>query len=287
MHAARSTSTLAATAALAGLAVLVLVVTVVSAPLVDGAEAPPSVTGRDTLVIGVKDDQPGLSLKSGDGSPKGFDIDVATYVAGQLHVDPENVKFRPLTSNERESALEDGDVDMVIATYSITPERKNRVTFAGPYYVAHQDILVRQGDRTIRNVRDLQGKRLCQVSGSNSWRRVTEERKVAASLVPARSYGECVQALAAGRLDAVSTDDLILAGFASTGRSAVTMVNAPFSDERYGIALPKGDLEGCREVNRILTGMYQDGAAETLLNQWFTTSGLNITLTVPQFEGCA
>ncbi|NKZ06603.1 glutamate ABC transporter substrate-binding protein [Actinomadura latina] len=271
---------------MAVLAVLVLGVTVVSAPLVDGADAPPSVTGRDSLVIGVKDDQPGLSLRTGDDSLKGFDIDVATYVAGKLGVPPENVTFRPLSSDERESALRGGTVDMVIATYSITPERKDKVTFAGPYYVAHQDILVRQGERAVRNVRDLRGKRLCQVSGSTSWRRVTEERKVPAALVPARSYGECVSALADGRLDAVSTDDLILAGFAATAGSGVTVVNAPFSDERYGIGLPKGDLEGCRAVNRILTGMYQNGAAETLLDQWFATSGLNITVTVPQFEGC-
>ncbi len=111
--------------------------------------------------------------------------------------------------------------------------------------------------------------------------------QVPATLVPAGSYGECVKALAGGRLDAVSTDDLILAGFAATADSGVTVVNAPFSDERYGIGLPKGDLDGCRAVNRILTGMYQNGAAETLLDQWFTTSGLDITITVPQFEGCA
>ncbi|CND84434.1 extracellular solute-binding protein [Mycobacterium tuberculosis] len=286
-HAARSTLTLAATAVLAGLAVLVLVVTVVTAPLVDGADEPPSITDRDTLVIGVKDDQPGLSQRTRDGSFAGFDVDVATYVAGRLDVAPKNLTFRPLSSDERENALRRGAVDMVVGTYSITPERKDQVTFAGPYYVAHQDILVRQGDRTVRNVRDLRGKRLCKVAGSNSWRRVTEERKVAATLVPAGSYADCVKALAAGRLDAVSTDDLILAGFAATGGSGVTVVNAPFSDERYGIGLPKGDVEGCRAINRILTGMYQNGAAETLLGQWFTTSGLDLTITVPQFEGCA
>ncbi|GAA1785217.1 glutamate ABC transporter substrate-binding protein [Actinomadura chokoriensis] len=286
-HAARSTLTLAATAVLAGLAVLVLVVTVVTAPLVDGAGAPPSITDRDRLVIGVKDDQPGLSQRTRDGSFAGFDVDVATYVAGRLGVAPEDLTFRPLSSDERESALRRGTVDMVVATYSITPERKDQVTFAGPYYVAHQDILVRQGERAIRTVRDLRGKKLCQVAGSNSWRRVTEERKVAATLVPAGSYAACVEALAAGRLDAVSTDDLILAGFAATTGSRVAVVNAPFSDERYGIGLPEGDLEGCRAINRILTGMYQNGAAETLLGQWFTTSGLDMTITVPQFEGCS
>ncbi|MGW5413778.1 glutamate ABC transporter substrate-binding protein [Actinomadura geliboluensis] len=291
MHAARSTLTLAATTALAGLAVLILAATVVAAPLVGGADEQPSITDRETLVIGVNDDRPGLSLRADDGTLKGFDIDVATYVAGRLGVAPKDLTFKPLSSqrNERERALRDGKVDMVIATYSITPERKAEVTFAGPYYVAHQDILVRQGDRSISGVRDLRGKRLCWVDGSNSWRRVTEERKVPAVLdpKPAPSYAKCVEQLADGRLDAVSTDDLILAGYAAVPGSGVTVVNAPFSDERYGIGLRKGDVSGCREVNRILTGMYQNGAAETLLDQWFSTSGLDIAITVPQFEGCS
>lgn len=288
MDTARSNRTLIVTAVLATLAVLILVTALVTAPLVHGADdGPESITDRDSLVIGVKDDQPGLSLRTGDGKLEGFDIDVATYIGGRLGVPPEKLTFRPLSSDERESALREGMVDMVVATYSITPERKARVTFAGPYYVAHQDILVRQGETSIRNVRDLRGKRLCQVSGSNSWRRVTQERGVAATLVPAGSYSECVEALAGGRLDAVSTDDLILAGFAAAAGSGTTLVNAPFTDERYGIGLRKGDLAGCHAVNRILTGMYQNGAAETLLGQWFTSSGLDVTTTVPQFEGCS
>lgn len=286
MHAARTNHTLVATAVLAALAVLILVTSLTVAPLVYGADdGPSSITERDALVIGVKDDQPGLSTRTGDGKLEGFDIDVATYIGGRLGVSPEKLTFRPLSSDEREGALSRGTVDLVVATYSITPERKQRVTFAGPYYVAHQDILVRQGETSVKTVRDLRGKRLCQVSGSNSWRRVTEEREVAAELVPAGSYSECVKALTGGRLDAVSTDDLILAGFAAG--SGTTLVNAPFSDERYGVGLRKGDLKGCQAVNRILTGMYQNGTADTLLGQWFTTSGLEVATTVPEFEGCA
>ncbi|XRQ04511.1 glutamate ABC transporter substrate-binding protein [Actinomadura welshii] len=288
MHAARSSLSLITTAALAGLAALILVATLVAAPMVHGTDdGPPSITGRDALVIGVKDDQPGLSQRTGDDEIEGFDIDVATYIAGRLEIPRDKLTFRPLTSEERESALEDGKVDMVVATYSITPERKERVTFAGPYYVAHQDILVRQDDQSIRDVRDLEGKRLCQVSGSVSWSRVTEQLRIDARPVPADSYSECVRALADGRLDAVSTDDMILAGYASAAGSATTLVGSPFSDERYGIGLPKGDLEGCQAVNRILTEMYQNGAAETLLGRWFTTSKFDATTTVPQFEGCS
>jgi glutamate transport system substrate-binding protein len=241
-----------------------------------------SITDRPALVIGVADDQPGLGQQK-NGTREGFDIAVATFVAGKLGV---RHTFRTLTPGEREGALRDGTVDMVVATFSITPERKERVTFAGPYYVAHQDILVRARDLSIRNVRDLRGRRLCQVPGSNSWRRVTEELGVPARLVPSRSYGECVAALTREQIDAVSTDDLILAGFAA--RSPTTaLVNAPFTDERYGIGLRKGDAKGCTAINRILTEMYQSGAAKTMLLEWFGLAEVEITTTVPQFEGCA
>jgi glutamate transport system substrate-binding protein len=227
-----------------------------------------------------------VGWRNGDGSFEGFDVDVALYVAGRLGVSRDRVTFRATLSDERERVLLDGIVDMVFATYSITPERRRLVTFGGPYYVAHQDILVRAGDRSIRNVRDLKGRRLCQAAGSNSWRRVTEERKVAARLVPAPSYSRCIAALVDGAVDAVSTDDLILAGFAAADAESVRMVNAPFTNERYGVGLSKGDVAGCERVNQIITEMYQSGAAETLLEQSFSAVRLDVTTTVPEFVGC-
>jgi glutamate transport system substrate-binding protein len=249
-----------------------------------GVDAGPvSIVGRHELVIGVKPDQPGLGERRG-GAFEGFDVDVAHYVAGRLGA--RRVRFVGTLSSQRERVLGDGSVDMVFATYSITPERLGQVTFAGPYYVAHQDILVRAQDRSIRNVRDLAGKRLCQARGSNSWRRVTEERGVKAELVLAGSYSDCVQGVLQGWIDAVSTDDLILAGYAARNVGRLRVVNAPFSNERYGVGLRKGDRVGCERVNRILTGMYQNGTAETLLNKWFDAVGLNVTTTVPEFVGC-
>lgn len=281
MRTPHSAVTRVSTLVLSGLAVLLLLLTVAVAPLVYGEE-PESITDLDELVIGVDGDVPGLSARNGEGTFEGFEIDVATYIAGRLGIEP---TFRVLDSAP-ESALREGTVDMVIAAYAITPESKGQVTFAGPYYLAHQDILVRQEDRSIGGVRDLEGKRLCQVAGSDSWRQVTDVQKVAATPVPANSYADCVEALAAGRVDAVSTDDLVLAGLATTVPGA-TVINAPFTDVKYGIGLPEGDREGCRAVNRILTGMYQNGAAATMLNQWFATSGLELPTTMPQLEGCA
>ncbi|HEX2313343.1 MAG TPA: glutamate ABC transporter substrate-binding protein [Thermomonospora sp.] len=246
-----------------------------------------SLVDKSSLTIGVKPDQPGLGFRSRAGVFEGFDVDVARYVARRLGFADKDITFVATPSSVREQALREGRVDMILASYSITASRKTQVTFAGPYYVAHQDTLVRADDDTVRNVRDLHGRRLCKVTGSNSWRRVTEERGVAARLVETPSYSACVDRLVDGTVDAVSTDDLILAGFAAARGAAVKIINAPISDEKYGVGLPKGDLDGCEEVNRALTEMYQDGTAERLLREWFGRTTLRTTTTVPQFEGCA
>ncbi|WP_344448874.1 glutamate ABC transporter substrate-binding protein [Acrocarpospora macrocephala] len=239
-----------------------------------------SILDKDSLVIGVKPDQPGLGMKDADGEFTGFDVDVAAYIARKLG---KSARFVATPSSEREKALMEGSVDLVVATYSITPERKTKVAFGGPYYVAHQDTLVRAGESGIAGVRALKGRKLCQVTGSNSWRRVKEERKIAVELVEAASYSECISDLNAGKVDAVSTDDLILAGFATPD---LKIVNAPFSDERYGVGIQAGDLDGCEAVNKAITEMYLDGTAKNLLQKWFAKSGLALTFTVPQFEGC-
>ena len=250
------------------------------------AGGPPSIVGKQTLRIGVKADQPGLGLRLPDGKFAGFDVDVALYIAAKLGVRPDHVTFVPVTSATRETALEDGSVDMVFATYSITPQRETKVTFGGPYYVAHQDTMVRAGDTAIRSVHDLKGKRLCAVTGSTSYKRVTQELGIAAVPVPAVSYSACVAMLLDGRVDAVSTDDLILAGFAEREGPAVRIVNAPFSYERYGIGIRKGDLSGCEAVNRAVSQMYLDGTAAALLQKWFGRTRLQLDTRVPQFEGC-
>ncbi|WP_412516866.1 transporter substrate-binding domain-containing protein [Actinomadura madurae] len=249
-----------------------------------------TVAGKDSLVIGVNGDQPGLGERQGDGSFAGFDVDVAKEIARRLGVPAANVTFRRVTSATREKVIQDGDVDLVVASYSVTPERKVDVSFAGPYYVAHQDILVRKSDAgEIRGIHDLKGRRLCRVAGSVSFPRVHDEQGVAALPVDADGYAGCLSELTGGRLDAVSTDDLILAGLAAkaagNGRE-ITVVNAPFTDEPYGVGIRKDDVDGCEAVNKAITGMYQDGTAPRLLNKWFRASGLKPTTTVPQFEGC-
>jgi glutamate transport system substrate-binding protein len=244
-----------------------------------------SVAKKDTLVIGVSKDQPGLGQRQPDGTFKGFDIDVASYIAAHMEKKPKKTSFRVVQYADRESSIQNGTVDLVVSSYSITPERKTKIAFAGPYYVAHQDTLVRRSDTSVHNVRDLAGRRLCEVNGSVSWQRVTVERNVPAHLVKAATYGDCMTKLTDDSLDAISTDDLILAGFALQNRG-VRFVNAPISDERYGVGIKQSDVTGCEDINKAITEMYLDGTAAKLLHKWFGTTGLNLTTTVPQFEGC-
>lgn len=245
-----------------------------------------SVAGKDTLVVGLSKDKPGLGLRKPDGTFEGFDTDVARYIGQHMEKKPKKVEFKVLQASQRESSIQTGKVDLVISSYSITPERKTKIAFAGPYYVAHQDMLVRGSDTNIKNVRDLAGKRLCAVNGSVSWQRVKIERGVPVQLVQAPTYGDCVTKLTNGSLDAISTDDLILAGFAAQKGRAVRFVNAPISDERYGVGIKRGDVTGCEDINKAITEMYLDGTAAKLLTRWFGATGLNLTTTVPQFEGC-
>ncbi|POM24386.1 ABC transporter glutamine-binding protein GlnH precursor [Actinomadura rubteroloni] len=245
------------------------------------------------ITIGIKYDQPALGLKKPDGTFEGFDVDVARYIAKQLGVPESGITFKEARSENRESFLGGGQVDLVVATYSITDARKQQITFGGPYYIAHQDTMVRADDNTIAKPQDLKGKKLCKAAGSNSFRRVTEpppDGKLnikGVNLVDASGYSECAAKLKTGAVDAVSTDDLILAGFASQQKGSFKVINQPFTDEKYGVGIRKGDTETCKAVDDAITKMYSDGTAKTLLDKYFGGTGLKPTTTVPQFDACA
>ena len=245
------------------------------------------------LTIGVKYDQPGMGLKKPDGTVEGFDVDVAKYIAGQLGVPESGITWKEARWANRETFLQQGQVDMVVATYSITPARLPKVTFAGPFYIAHQDTLVRTDDSSITSLDSLKGKRICQVSGSNSWKNITEgtnkeNKKVDVTTVAAGGYDECVTKLKGNAIDAVTTDDMILAGYAKREGGVLKVTGAPFTDEKYGIGLKKGDKETCEAVNKAVTKMYSDGTIQKLFDKYFGGTGLRFTATSPPpAQGCS
>ncbi|HSV37224.1 MAG TPA: glutamate ABC transporter substrate-binding protein [Nocardioidaceae bacterium] len=241
-----------------------------------GDDEPAGGGGGDSITIGIKFDQPGLGFKEADGTFSGFDVDMARYIAEGLGYAEDKIEFKETVSANREVFLEQGQVDIVLATYSITDERKAKVDFAGPYYIAGQDLLVRADEDSITGPESLNGKTLCSVTGSTSAQRVKDEHADEVQLLEQDSYSRCVDALRAGQVDALTTDDIILAGFAEQNPGEFKVVGAPFSEENYGVGLPLGDDELRTEINDLIEAAFEDGAWEAAFNDNLGNSGYTL-----------
>jgi glutamate transport system substrate-binding protein len=229
--------------------------------------------GGSGLKVGIKFDQPGLGLKQGSEFT-GMDVDVAKYIGKQLGVDEGDIEFVQAPSAQRETLIATGQVDMVVATYSITDARKEKVSFAGPYFIAGQDLLVRADDTSITGPDTLEGKKLCSVTGSTSAQKV-KEKVPGVNLQEFATYSECVAALASGAIDALTTDDTILAGYAAQEqyKGKLKVVGQPFSEERYGIGLKKGDTAQCQKITDAITKMVADGEWQKIVDKNLGAAG--------------
>jgi glutamate transport system substrate-binding protein len=228
------------------------------------------------LTIGVKFDQPGLGLKNADGSFSGFDIDVAKYIAQQLGVQESGITFKETPSASRETALKNKEVDLIVATYSITDKRKADVSFAGPYFVAHQDLLVKSDNTDIKGPEAMNGKLLCSVKGSTSAQKIKDTYSKEVQLKEYGGYSDCVNALKTGAVDAVTTDDVILAGYAAANAGAFKVVGKGFTDENYGVGIWKDDTKARDAINAAITKMQTDGDWKKALETNVGKSGYKI-----------
>jgi len=229
--------------------------------LIKAEQVPPSIKrirDRGTLIVGIKFDQPGFGVqKPGQNGVNGFDAEIAKLMAIRIFGAPK-VTFVKAVAADREKLLQDKTVDMVIATYSITPARAKLVSFVGPYFVAGQDVLVRTDDAVIDSTTALVGKRVCTQKGSTSLTRI--KQAVPGALVStAASYKDCAEGVSAKKYDAVTTDDVILAGLAADSRGTLRVVGAKFSQEPYGIGVPLGDQEMQKFVAAALAETYLNG----------------------------
>jgi glutamate transport system substrate-binding protein len=230
--------------------------------LVDRAKA------ANKLTVGIKFDQPGLGLKTADGYA-GFDVDVAKYIAKKFGVDEKNIVFKQAPSAQREDLIAQGDVDLVIATYTINDKRKQKVSFAGPYFVAGQDLLVKADNTAITGPETLNGKKLCSVTGSTSAQNIQSKFANQVALQQYGGYSECVTGLLNGAIDALSTDDIILQGYAAANAGKLKVVGKPFSTEPYGIGLKKGDTKTQQALNGYIQEMEKDGSWAAALKKNF------------------
>jgi glutamate transport system substrate-binding protein len=223
-----------------------------------------------SITIGTKFDQPGFGLLNPSGTPEGFDVEIGKIIAAKLGIPADGVKFVETVSANREAFIQNGQVDIVVATYTINDARKQVVDFAGPYYEAGQDIMVASGNpKGIKGPDDLAGKNVCSVEGSTPAQNIRDNYPQA-QLTLFDVYSKCADALANGQVDAVTTDNVILTGLVANGGGAFELVGNPFTKEPYGIGLAKGDTEFRNFINDVLEESYDDGS---WADAWDATAG--------------
>ncbi|RKT57977.1 glutamate ABC transporter substrate-binding protein [Saccharothrix australiensis] len=228
------------------------------------------------LTVGIRFDQPGMAQRRIDGKYVGFDVDVAKYVAQQLGVPESGITWKEARSADRERLIADGEVDFVVATYSITDQRKERVAFAGPYFQTGQGLLVRFTEEAVTGPQALNDKKLCSVSGSTSAQKVKAEFAQGVRLVEYGQYSDCVTALLAGNVDAVTTDEAILAGYVAENPELLKLVGDTFTTERYGVGLAKGDDRGRADVSAAIQKMIDTGEWRKALERNIGQAGVQL-----------
>lgn len=222
------------------------------------------------VTVGTKFDQPLFGLKNLKGVPEGFDVEIAKIVAGELGVAADKIKWVESVSANREPFIQQGRVDMVVATYTMSAKRKQVIDFAGPYYTAGQDIMVKKGNPlAITGPEKLAGKRTCSVEGSTPAQNI-RDKYPQAKLVLFDVYTKCADALKNGQVDAVTTDNVILLGLISKDKEAFELVKKPFTSEPYGIGMKQGDAAFCTFVNDSLKKAFDDGRWK---KAWDDTAG--------------
>ena len=238
-----------------------------------------------TVRIGVKFDQPGIGLMpAGADMPTGFDVEMGKILAAGMGIAPEDVEWVETISDNREPFLQQDKVDLVIASYSITPERRAIVGQAGPYYVTGQQLLVRTDDDSISGPEDLEGKDVCSVTGSTSIE--TVEKEYGATPRGFDTYSECRDQLLNGSVDAVTTDGAILLGYAAENPDELEVVGEPFSEERYGIGYQdKADTEFCEYIQDTIEQAQDDGAWADAFEATLGKSGVD-TPEPPEMDPC-
>lgn len=236
------------------------------------------------ISVGVRFDQPGLGQKDAtEDVPTGFDVDMAKLLIADLCIDPESdaVTWEEAISEQREQFLQSGRVDLVAASYSITPERRALVGQTGPYMITGQQVLV-PIDSDVESIEDLKGEEVCSASGSTSLENVKAEGAVP---VPADTYGQCAEDVVNGTVPAMSTDGTILLGLATQYEGEVKVVGPEFSEERIGIGYPKENPEMCEWINGVITEAYDDGTWEESFETHLGGEGVE-TPEPPELDEC-
>lgn len=209
-------------------------------------------TEAGEIVIGVKGDQPGLGYEDAvTGERSGFDVDIARWIAASLGFGEDQIEWKTVPSANREQEIINGGVDFYVGTYSMTEERDEVIDFAGPYFITGQGLLVAADDDSISGPEDLADKVTCSVTGSTPLQRIRDEYH--GEVTERQTYSECVEQLLAGQVDAITTDEAILAGYVAEDPDNLKLAGEPFSEERYGVGIADGDTALQDHINTLFT----------------------------------
>jgi glutamate transport system substrate-binding protein len=242
------------------------------------------------VTVGTKFDQPGFGLKALSGKPEGFDVEIAKILAAKLGISADKITWKETPSATREDVIENDEVNFVVATYTINDKRKQRITFAGPYYVAGQQIMVKSDNSTITGPDTLKTQpnaKVCSVAGSTPAENIRKYLAGPSQLVTFDVYSKCADALRTGQVDAVTTDNVILLGLVGKSKGAFKVVGEPFTQEPYGIGIKKADTAFCTFINDTLKAAAADGSYE---KAWTSTAGKvegSKVPTLPPADACA
>jgi glutamate transport system substrate-binding protein len=228
-----------------------------------------------SITIGTKFDQPLFGLMGPSGVPEGFDVEIGKIIASELGIAEDGIEWKEAVSANREPFIQNGEVDIVIATYTINDKRKEVVSFAGPYYMAGQSILVLADNEDIESEDDLVGQPVCSVTGSTP---AANLEALGAEVLLTDTYSNCLGPLRDGTVVAVSTDNVILAGLAAQNEGEFKVVGKPFTEEPYGIGLALEDTDFRNWINDVLEESYEDGSYE---EAWNSTAGTVLEFVEP------
>ena len=234
-------------------------------PQVSSGSTMAAIRERGVLQVGVSAD----TLLMGSRNPftgdiEGFDIDVAREVATAIFGDPDRIRYRVITSSDRETVLQDHEVDIVTRAFTINCERWENIAFSAEYYHAGQKLLVPSTSR-VEGVDDLAGQRVCAPDGTTTLERLEQWDGVEA--VPAATHTTCLVLFQQGAVDAITGDDTVLAGFAAQDPYA-SVVGDAVSDEPYGVGIPADQPDMVRFVNGVLEDMISSGRWEQSYDRW-------------------
>ncbi|WJE53362.1 glutamate ABC transporter substrate-binding protein [Bacillus cereus] len=232
-----------------------------------GGKVVDQIKKRGKLVVGVKNDTNLFGLKNPTtGKVEGFDVDIAKALAKKILGDESKVELKEVTSKTRIPMLKNGDIDAIIATMTITEERKKEVDFSDVYFKAGQSLLVKKGSK-IKSIDDVKsGVKVLAVKGSTSTQNV-RKKSPEATVLEFENYSEAFTALKAGKGDVLTTDNAILYGMAKQDAN-YQVVGKIFTDEPYGIAVQKGSTDLTKAINDLLKDMKANGEYNKLYEKW-------------------